>query len=263
MLEKRILPAIGHLRLDKIKPMTINRLINDIAESPRFDGKPGKISDMTFKHHYMCISGILQDAVEWDVIPENPCRRVKPPKVEYGQGHCYNEEQAVALLEALEGESFKHRTLVYLTISSGAREGEIMGLEWKHIDFDNNTITITQSSQYLPQKGIFIKTQKTKPVFAPFPCRVTQCPSYVNTEKNSLSIKLNLEIFGRAVTRFSQPGTASPGYPWWPGSWFKKFLKKNGLPHVPFHSLRHLSATLLIKEGVPLKNVSKRLEEVH
>lgn len=64
LLDKRILPAIGHLRLDKIKPMTINRLINNIAESPRLDGKPGKISATTVKHHYICISGILQDAVE-------------------------------------------------------------------------------------------------------------------------------------------------------------------------------------------------------
>lgn len=50
-----------------------------------------------------------------------------------------------------------------------------------------------------------------------------------------------------------------PGYPGWPGHWFRKLLADNNLPHVTFHSLRHLNATLLIREGVPIKNISTRL----
>ena len=50
-----------------------------------------------------------------------------------------------------------------------------------------------------------------------------------------------------------------PMYPTTPSQWFLKFLKRNGLPHMPFHALRHLSATVLIAQGVPLKNVSSRL----
>jgi integrase len=42
-------------------------------------------------------------------------------------------------------------------------------------------------------------------------------------------------------------------------SWFPKFLKRHGLPHLPFHGLRHTAATLLINKGIPLKNVSGRL----
>jgi integrase len=42
-------------------------------------------------------------------------------------------------------------------------------------------------------------------------------------------------------------------------SWFPKFLKRHGLPHLNFHGLRHTGATLLINQGIPLKNVSGRL----
>ncbi|WP_196603184.1 tyrosine-type recombinase/integrase [Pectinatus haikarae] len=48
-------------------------------------------------------------------------------------------------------------------------------------------------------------------------------------------------------------------YPTTPSQWFSKFLKRKGLPHMPFHALRHLSATLLISLGIPLKNISSRL----
>ncbi|MFZ5631720.1 MAG: tyrosine-type recombinase/integrase [Bacillota bacterium] len=259
MLDSRILPAIGHFRMDKIKPMTINRLLNELENSPRADKKPGMLSAQTVKHHFRCLSAVLQDAVEWDIISDNPCRRVKPPQASLEQGQCYNEEQTVALLEALEGESLKHRTLIYLAIASGAREGEIMGLEWKHVDFDNNTITIEQASQYLPGKGTFTKTPKNKSSVRTIsmPANVMSLLRQYRTEQLQNKIKLG-ELWKGSEMLFTT-WDGGPGYPGWPGNWFGKFLKRKNLPPVPFHSLRHLSATLLIKEGIPLKNVSKRL----
>lgn len=85
--------------------MTINHLLNDLKDSPRADKKPGTLSALTVKHHFRCLSAIFQDAVEWEVISENPCRRVKPHQVSLEQRQCYNEEQTAALLECLEGES--------------------------------------------------------------------------------------------------------------------------------------------------------------
>lgn len=134
-----------------------------------------------------------------------------------------------------------------------------MGLEWKHVDFDNKTITIEQASQYLPEKGIFTKTPKNKSSV-----RTISMPSNVISlfrqhRAEQLQNKMKLGDLWKNSDRLFTTWDGQPGYPWWPGSWFKKFLQRKELPHVPFHSLRHLSATLLIKEGVPLKNVSKRL----
>jgi len=44
-----------------------------------------------------------------------------------------------------------------------------------------------------------------------------------------------------------------------PSHWFKKFRERHGLPPLTFHGLRHTSATLLIGQGAPLKNISSRL----
>lgn len=134
-----------------------------------------------------------------------------------------------------------------------------MGLEWKHVDFDNNTITIEQASQYISGSGISTKTPKNKSSVRTIsmPANVMSLLRQYRTEQLQDKIKLG-ELWKNSERLFTT-WDGRPGYTFWPGSWFKRFLKRKGLDHVSFHSLRHLSATLLIKEGVPLKNVSKRL----
>lgn len=226
MLESRILPAIGHLRLDKIKPMTINRLLNELESSPRADKRTGTLSAQTVKHHFRCLSAVLQDAVEWDIISENPCRRVKPPQVSQEQGQCYDEEQTAALLEALEGESLKHRTLIYLAIASGAREGEIMGLEWKHLDFDNSTITIEQASQYIPGKGTFTKSPKNRSSIRTISMPINVMSLLRQYRTDQLQNKIKLGELWKGSERLFTTWDGVPGYPGWPGYWFGKFLKR-------------------------------------
>lgn len=163
------------------------------------------------------------------------------------------------MLRLLKKEKLKYQTLVYLAISSGARQGEIMGLEWHHVDFDRNTIKIEQSSQYLPGKGIFTKEPKNEASkrTISMPANVIELLRAYRSEW--LKHRLRLGDLWLGSERIFTTWEGKPGYPKWPGQWFRKFLGRNNLPHVPFHSLRHLSATLLIKEGVPLKNISKRL----
>lgn len=259
-LLKRIEDEIGHMKLDKIRPLTVRNLIVTLEDSPRLDGKEGTLSPRTILHHFRCLSSVLQEAVDLDMISENPCKRVKPPKVDRHQVKCYDEKQADLLLASLEGVGLKHKTLIYLAIASGFREGEIMGLEWdRHIDFNNNAITINQASQYLPEKGTFSKDAKNE-----------SSERTISMPKNVMDLlkayraewaaaKLEVGSLWKGSDRLFTTWDGRPGYPGWPEKWFHKFLARKKLEHIPFHSLRHLSATLLIKEGVPLKNVSKRL----
>lgn len=258
MLETRILPAIGHLKLDKLKPMVINRLLNDIAESPRRDNRPGKLSAQTVKHHYRCLSAILQDAMEWDVIAENPCARVKPPKVPRARIKVFDENETSAFLTALEGAPLKHRALVWLEFATGLREGEIMGLEWQDIDFDGKTVSVERVSQYLPEKGVFEKdpkTQESRRTLA-IPQNVVDLLKQYRAEWNAKKLKKG-ELWKKSERLFTT-WEGRPGHTYWPQKWLTGFLQKNNLPHCSFHSLRHLNVTMQIKAGVPLKQISIR-----
>lgn len=125
-------------------------------------GEPEYLSGQTILHYHRLISVILQTAVEWQYIPTNAAERVKPPKAESTEAVYLDDKQAIRLLELLEDQPVYYRTAVTVLLFTGMRRGELMGLVWSDIDFDNNTITIQRSMQYLPDTGVFISDTKTK-----------------------------------------------------------------------------------------------------
>lgn len=260
ILDSRILPAMGHLRLDQIKPMHLVEFYKNLQEDGiRKDGKPGGLSPKTILQHHRIISSILNDAVEWQIIKENPVTRVKPPRVKKKKTECYDKEQTMALLAALDGEPLKYKTMVMLTIATGLRRGEMLGLEWQDVDFKNNTIDVHKATQYVPRKGVFVKSPKTEES-----TRLITVPASVMAllkeyKKQQTEERLKMGNLWQAGDKLFTNRYGQPLHPDYITHWFSEFLERHNLPHIRFHDLRHLNATLLIAEGVPLKNVSKRL----
>lgn len=259
-LFKRILTAMGHLKLEQIKPIHLIQFYKNLEEDGiREDGKPGGLSSQMILHHHRCFSAILQDAVEWQLISSNPVSKVKAPKVEIKEGKYYTEEEVSAILTHLSQVDIKYFNLVSLGIATGLRKGELLGLEWKHIDFQQKTIKVCQSSQYTRELGVFTKLPKNKSSN-----RVIAIPNSILTmlsqykdyqESQRLEIGDLWENHDRLFTQWN----GKPMHPGTVNSWFQKFLIANDLPRRKFHSLRHTSATLLIAHNVNLKTVSERL----
>jgi len=193
-LEKRILPAIGHIKLAKLQPHHLMEFYNNLAESGiRLDtrciptaalvkaleayktpdvvklsglsfktcqgikrggtttheaaGKicaaleldikkmftvngDQKLSDKTIRHHHTLISSILSMAVKWGVIISSPAERVDLGKLPKYKPVYYDDEQIAAMFAVLENEPLRYKTMVYLTIDTGMRSGEVAGLRW-------------------------------------------------------------------------------------------------------------------------------------
>ncbi|NPV80167.1 MAG: site-specific integrase [Firmicutes bacterium] len=260
MLDSRILPAMGHIPIEKLKPMHLLEFYKNLQEDGvREDGKPGGLSERTILHHHRLISAILQDAVDWEVIPSNPASKVKPPKVKKTQAPCYDEEQTARMLAALDTEPLKYKVMVVLALATGARRGELMGLEWQDVDFENSTIDIHQASQYLPGRGVFTKEPKTETssrAIAIPPSVIALLKQYKAQQAEE---RLKVGDLWQESNRIFTTWDGRPMFPDTISNWFSKFLKRHGLPHIAFKNLRHTSGTLLIAEGVPLKNVSRRL----
>lgn len=109
----------------------------------------------TILHHHRLISSMLSTAVKWQLIFSNPCSRVVLPKNKRKEAVYLDEEQAAQLLQALENESLQHQVIVKLLLYTGMRRGELCGLEWKDIDFEQAVISVRRSSLYLSGKGVF------------------------------------------------------------------------------------------------------------
>jgi Site-specific recombinase XerD len=222
--------------------------------------KEKKLSAMTIKHHHRLISAMFTSAVQWQLIVSNPAERVKPPTVKKKEAKYYDIDEVNKMLALLADEPIKYRVMVNIVIFCGLRLGELDNLEWSDIDFENGTLTVSKQLQYLPGYGIYeMKTAKTesgnRTISIPTSLTVLlqEYMTWQNAEKQKLGDKWieSKKLFTKE--------NGEPIFPGTPSKWFDKFIKKNNLPPLTFHQLRHTNASLLISQGVDIATVSKRL----
>lgn len=217
------------------------------------------LSSQTILHYHRLISSMLTSAVQWQLILSNPAERVKPPKVEKGEAAHYDEAAIEKMLNFLDNEPMKYRVMVLLAIYTGLRKGEICGLEWSDIDFENNRLRVRQASQYVPGVGTFEKTPKnesSKRIIALPGIAVNLLREY-KAAQNEERLKQgdNWQDHNRLFTQWN----GEPIHPDTISKWFTNFIKRYDLPKLTFHGLRHSNASLLIGQGVDIQTISSRL----
>ena len=258
-LTVRVYPAIGHLRLDKITSRHIQQFINDLALNGTnlLTGKP--LSRKTAVHHLSFISDVFSYAVKMEMLTDNPCRRVTVPKGEKKEKDIYTLEEISRLFQLLETAPLKYRTFFILAIYSGFRRGEMLGLEWKDIDWDNCVISVRRTSNYTSSKGIYTDTTKTRKSqrSLKFPqCVIDLLREYKaeqDAERERIGTKW--QDYDRLFVKWD----GRPVHPDTPYGWLKDFCKANDMRFCDIHSLRHFYASALINKGVDAATVSGAL----
>ena len=127
----------------------------------------GTLSAKTILHHHRLISSILAQATRDRIVPFNVADRnyMKALKQEHKEAAFLDDEQTRYVLELLDDVPIKWKTIMYLLLFSGMRRGELLGLEWNDIDFDNKVIHIRRTSQYVQYMGIITKSPKNDTSF--------------------------------------------------------------------------------------------------
>lgn len=256
-LTKRVYPAIGHKRLDKITARDIQKFVTDMLVNGKNmnTGKP--LSRKTAVHHLNFISDVFSYAVRMGMLCDNPCRRVFVPKQEQEEKQIYTIEQVKILYENLKSEPMKYQVYLLLSIYSGYRRSEMLGLEWKDIDFEHDLIHVRRTSQYTAEKGIYTdttKTRKSKRV-SKMPASIMNLLRQFKAEQDEEARRLGTkwEDHDRLFTKWN----GAPMNPQTPFEWLKGYCERIGIPFRNIHSLRHLHASLLIFEGVDVVAVSE------
>lgn len=270
MLESRILPYLGSFTLEKIKPTDLMKLYDMLEQDTQIKRlaknngertlKP--LSKKTILEHHRLISAMLHKAVYWQLIPYNPAERVQPPRAPKAQRRFYDDEQCKVLLKGLnelEENEMKYKVVIILTVFTGVRLGELMGLDWENIDFKNKEITVNKSSQYLASTGVY-----TKPLKTPSSFRHISIPDSVIEilEEYKLWYDNQKELCGELWIDSNRLFVQADGKPMRPSTiskWFVKSVEQIGLPVINFHGLRHTNATLLIAQNIEVPIVSARL----
>ena len=270
MLETRILPYFGHFYINKIRPTDIMKFYDLLEKDTQLVRKKGNngsktkkpLSGKTILEHHRLLRAMLHRAVYWQLIVSNPAERVQPPRAKKPKRRSYDDEQTKILLENLEKltiEDTKYKVAIILTIFTGVRLGELMGLEWQDVDFRNGIISINRSSQYLSDMGVFTKVPKTESSI-----REIAIPEFIISllEEYKLWYEEQKSLYGELWTNSDRLFVQADGKPMHPSSiskWFVKYVSTIGLPVINFHGLRHTNASLLVAQNVDIAVVSARL----
>lgn len=221
------------------------------------------------RHYHSLLSSALGMAVKWQLISENPCARVSPPKVEESEIQFLDEQGISALMAALPDAPVQYSVITQLALFTGARRGELCALRWSDIDLESGLLSVSRTIVEISGDGVTFnepKTRKSKRVIKLSQNAVQLLKDYKiwqTSERLKVGSKWcqRVDIMGNTVDN-DLIFTRWDGQPIRPSTitrWFPRFLQAHNLPHVRFHSLRHSNAALLIAAHVPVTTVAGRL----
>jgi len=214
-------------------------------------------------HYHAVIHQALKYAVKTDMIPQNAAMKVDRPKKNDFQPVFLDAAELQHLFEILKGTKLE---LPVLTAAFyGLRRGEVLGLKWDAIDFEHCSITIKRTVTSVNLDGkyqdIEQNSAKTKSSLRTLPL-VGSFRQYFEQVKEAQEV--NKKVCGNCYNY------AFDGYvfvdemgdrmkPHYLTGEFPKFVEKHGIKKMRFHDLRHSCASLLLANGVPLKQIQEWL----
>lgn len=258
-LNTHILPVIGHLNINKVNTMMLLDLMGSLK---RKDGKDKPLSTATKLDVHKALTSVFKHAVAWNVISNDPMLNVKKPvnvRKKDEELNVYDELEVRGLLAAAQDELPHWRIFISLALATGMRRGELLGLEWDAIDFENGTIDIQQ---------IIIKSRNGTEVKEPKynSKRLISIPVSIVEElkefkkhcrEEKMKLQHKWEESNHDWLFFNEEGKHF--YPDTPTRWWNRFLTRHEIRKIRLHDLRHTSATLLIAQNVHAKIISERL----
>lgn len=243
------LPALGSLRLADIGPLNIQRLYGDLF------GPDRGLSGGTVINLHLVLTQAFGQAERWGLIARNPVAGAQPPRARRPERAAVDADLAERLIAVTGGTRLQ--LPVVIALSTGMRRGEILALRWSDLDADLGVAHVRRTLQTAGGELLFVEPKTTRsrravelPAFVrPHlerqrdgrPGRKASCPTWIEHDL----------VIDRGDGRPVNPDTLS-------SAWYR-FCKKQGLPGIRFHDLRHAHATLMLLQGVHPKVVSERL----
>lgn len=223
----------------------------------RLDGKEGKLSPQTIKHHHQNISKALNDAVKRELILVNPATLANTPKVPRHRGTFYNQEEIKEMLSLFVNTKIK--VPVFLTSFYGLRRSEVIGLQWKNVDFINKRLTIAHTTLQNTGGDYERDNTKTDSSYRSFPMNETVIQVLQEEKKRQEQQK---ELLGNYYKNSDKVCVLSDGTPItcnYLSKNFNKVIKNSNLPYIKLHELRHSCASNLLSMGFSVVQVAEWL----
>jgi integrase len=240
-----ILPALGKMKLQKINTITVQNLIDSLVAVNGFKRKSCLLVTTVVKD-------VFRTAIKEGLVKINPVQDIDLPKVNEVEMVIWDQDDMEVFLSIREKKSRgKYYVAVLMALLTGMRKGEILGLSWDKIDFDNNIIHI---QQILESDGSKIskktKSKKFRQILIPDLLKHELILHKKEQKRHTPSNPDNL-VFCTYRGKRVIPNTLNDV--------LDSYCAKLDLPRMKFHDLRHTHATMLLKENVNIKVIQERL----
>ena len=210
-----------------------------------------------FDHHKL-IRVILAHTELEMIVPYNAATKAKPPKLQHKESASLQPDDVVAIRNALEFEPIRWKAMVHLLLLSGCRRGEIAGLMWNKIDWENNQIKIDQALLYSKTRGLYVDTTKTGATrFIKLPAETMELLGKYREWYQTLQHKNDDRWQDSGFVFVRDNG--EPAHPDSLNKWLRGFSSRHELPYIHPHLFRHTMASLLYFAGKDSVTISKRL----
>jgi integrase len=245
-----ITTALGDRPMQQIRGGDLNRLYLDLRERG--------LSPRTVKHTHVLARRVFGHAFKQSDIKVDPSTKVDAPKVPPKEAAVLRSEEIPIMLDGLRGTTFY--SIAVVALGTGMRRGELCGLQWQDVDLDGGKLEVRQSLEQTRKGGLRMKEPKSargrRPIsLAP---SVVACLQAHRREQLELRMKLGMGKPPQDALVFA----TYEGKPRTPNNLSTKFglaMVRAGLPHVGLHTLRHTHASMLMRIGVDILTISRRL----
>lgn len=251
-----ILPAFGSYEMDKINPANVQQFANFMCLEKE---------NKHYKEYISNVSRIFEFAIRQGLAKKNPVKMITIPKKKADLSeksiNFFTKDQLKKFLDdAKANEPTKIFTFFHLMAFTGCRQGEILGLQWQCIDFDNQTLTVKQTLTRGENRRLYLeepKTRKSRRVIPLDPDTVKILKQWRLVQRSEwLHVGTNTMSADQMIFTNSKNEPIQLTHP---RLWMHRICKRANLPKLSPHALRHTYATMMISEGIDFKTVSELL----
>ena len=247
IIENRIVPTLGSLELQKLKPKHVHDWLSNLSKHGGLRYKQG-LSPRTVRHCYRVLWGALKQAVKLEVLSRNVADAATPPQLKDNEVEILSPDQIGTVRDALKNSRLG--PIVCLALATGCRLGELLALRWR--DTNGGVVTIERSLEQT-KGNLRFKEPKSR-----HGRRKITLPASAISALDQYRRQLGVAMHPDALVFSNQDGT-----PIRPNAisvqWNREIRRISRVPPVVFHSLRHTHASALIKAGIDVVSVSRRL----
>ena len=263
--------VLGKMKLTAIEPVHIAKWITALVRlCGKQKGQP--LAQSTKRQYYGMMHGIFEYAFFTNRIPANPVNKVRPPSAGENKATALSENQLMQVYLALENEPFVYKSLFTIALTSGMRRGELLGLRWQDVDIVSGK-TIVRYAVTLSDCGQICGKTKTEAAIRPIHLSSDALQTLADWRELSNHTAPDDYIFTLTSTVPITPRTGKRGRQWRSenkqgvtaggmsigtvSQYWKRFLKRNNIPHMKFHGTRHTALSTLLTEGMPIAEVAR------